>query len=582
MTTAGEGGVGNEHSRRRPASGPGQWAMLAAAILAGGRSPGALAAQQPSTARPAASQPAPSDTSHPATATVTYVQGTSIYVGAGRTNGIDEGSELFLIRHDSVLATLKVRYLSSHQSASEVIKGVSDIVVGDTVRFYPRQPGSGTAVAATTATPKAPRRFSGPGLHGRIGLRYLGATTSNDTGGIGLGDNGFKQPSVDVRLDGTALWDTPLGVAVDMRTRRTTVSSTGVPDQVDGHTRIYRAALLWNTIGSGFRFTAGRQYLTAVTSVSLFDGALLEMAGRRFTVGGFGGVEPDPVNLGFSSAIQDYGGYVQVHSEASTSSPWSVTTGAVGSYTGGKTNREFAFMQAMLSTSVFSFFGLQELDYYRPWKVALGESSLSLTSTYASGSVRPARWISFFGSFDNRRNVRLYRDAVNPATQFDDAFRQGYGGGLQLLGRRLRASGEWRKSTGGAAGSDANSYTGTVGIDRLTPLRLGISARATWYVTTNPPLTGLPGLPNTTGQLYSLMLGFDPFPVLHVSLDGGLKNETNPRFTSRTHAQWYGIEADAALARAWFLSLSASRDHEPLNPGNSITTQVYGGITWRF
>src|SRR5512143_4183267 len=77
------------------------------------------------------------DTSAVRSASVTYISGTSIYVSAGRTDGLVEGQELSVVRHDSTAATLKVVFLSSRQSSCEVVRGATDIAVGDLVRFTP-------------------------------------------------------------------------------------------------------------------------------------------------------------------------------------------------------------------------------------------------------------------------------------------------------------------------------------------------------------------------------------------------------------------------------------------------------------
>ncbi len=116
---------------------------------------------------------------------------------------------------------------------------------------------------------------------------------------------------------------------------------------------------------------------------------------------------------------------------------WSLTAGGVGSYQDGRSNREFGFLQASLNSRTVSLQAMQEIDYYRPWKVDQGESSWSLTSSYVSGALRPARWLSVHGAWDSRRRVRLYRDATNPAVAFDDAYRQGVWGGVTLRGGRV-------------------------------------------------------------------------------------------------------------------------------------------------
>lgn len=181
------------------------------------------------------------------TSTVTFLSGAEIYVGVGRQEGLIEGAELSVVRRDSVVSTLRVKFLSSHQSSCEVIRGANDIKVGDVVRFSPRAPAAGTGATATAARPHRPRRLSGPGIHGRLGMRYLRATSAatGDSSGAAAGSTGFNQPSFDLRLNGLSIGGTPIGLSVDLRTRRTVSSSTGQPNRVDGKTRVYQAAIFW-------------------------------------------------------------------------------------------------------------------------------------------------------------------------------------------------------------------------------------------------------------------------------------------------------------------------------------------------
>jgi hypothetical protein len=545
---------------------PSAWLWWVAALTLAAAAPllGQAGPPRPATAATAATQD-----SAVRTAPVTYVSGTTVYVAAGRADGLVEGQELRINRQGGGTITLKVVFLSSRQASCEIASGATDVVVGELVSFTPQlaaAPAPAGAPQTATATPHRTtrRRLNGPGLHGRVGARYLVAHEDALNGG-------FNQPSFDLRLDGQALGDTPIGLAADLRTRRTTSTSGDGTSTVDGRTRVYQAALLWNTPGSSFRMALGRQYLTAVTSVTLFDGALVELNGSHLAFGAFGGVEPEPANLGFSRDVQDLGGYLQLHNRPGGTGFWSFSLGAVGSYSTAATNREFAFAQASVSTSAVSLYALQEVDYYRPWKVKLGEDALSPTSTYVSGSLRPTRWIAFTGGYDNRRSVRLYRDAVDPATQFDDTYREGVNGGIALLGRRVRVSGDVRRSDGGGNGT-ATAWTGSAGLDRFTPLHLSLTGRATWY--SNPALDG---------RLYSGRVGVDPFTPLHLEFNGGLRNEdTAPTAvilgTTHRHITWYGADLDLSLARGWFLSLSGTREKDP----DGFTTQFYGSMTWRF
>jgi hypothetical protein len=523
---------------------------------------------------------APVQMAPPGTASVTFISGAEIYVSAGRHEGLVEGAELTVTRHDSAVATLQVKFVSSHQSSCELIRGAKNVVVGDAVRFVPRPQAAGAAATLATAAPHHPRRLSGPGIHGRLGLRYLRATSSAtmDSSGVPTGSTAFNQPSFDLRMSGLSLGGTALGLSVDLRTRRTVTSSTGQPDRTDGKTRVYQAAVFWGAPGAGFRTVAGRQYLAAVTSIGMIDGQLVELNGPHVSVGVFGGLEPDAATLGFSPDIEDHGGYIQLHNRPGT---WSFTTGAVGSYEAGNANREFGFLQASVNNRYVSFYGLQEVDYYRPWKVQLGEKEFSFTSQYATGLLRPSPWLSFSASYDKRRSVRLYRDTQNPETAFDDAYRQGYGGGIQLNGRRIHVGGDWRRSTGGTAGR-ADSFTGTLSLDRLTPLNLGFVARATWYQNQNDSTLNLPGAPRTRGLLYSAQLGFDPLTALHIDGNWGIRREDNPSTLALQQSIWYGVNVDMSLARAWFVSFSGLRQTDPANPGTNTTVQLYASITWRF
>ncbi|MEO8636203.1 MAG: hypothetical protein ABI587_13090 [Gemmatimonadales bacterium] len=494
-------------------------------------------------------------------ANVVYLTGSSIYITAGRADGLVEGQNVSVIRHDSVAATLRVAFLSSHQAACELVRGTADVSVGDLIHYLPSLPATITPTTGVASSRRPTRhRLSGPGIHGRIGARYLVAQESPGSGG-------FHQPSVDLRFDGLGVAGTPLGLAIDVRTRRTTSSSTNGTSTVDGHTRLYQAALFWNQPGSGFRLAVGRQYLTAVTSVSLFDGGLVEVGGSHLTVGAFGGTEPAPANLGYSREVQDFGGYFQLHSATGSGSPWSITTGGVGSYSSGKANREFAFLQTSFNTRALSVYGLQEMDYYRPWKVQQGEPAISPTSTYLSTSLRPARWLALNVAYDNRRSVRLYRDAVDPATSFDDAYRKGVWSGLSLIGRRVRLSGDVRFSDGGTSGS-ATAYTGTFGLDRMTPLHLSFTGRATQY--RNATLDG---------RIFTGRIGVDPWQAVHLDLNGGLRNEHSPLADpSHRNITWFGGDLDVSIARAWYLSLSGQRERSP----DLTTTQLYSSLSWRF
>lgn len=511
-------------------------------------------------ARPAAAQ----DSTR--TAHITYLTSLSAYLDAGREDGLTEGASVDVVRGGTPIASLKVAYLASHQAACDIVSTSASLSVGDTVRFVraaraPKLAGD-TAYTPTTMAARASTNGRSHQIRGRLGVRYLDVIPRDSIG------THLSQPSFDLKLDGFAVGGTPLGISVDVRTRRTASTRPDGTSVTDGLTRVYQAALFLNSPTGPFRLTVGRQFSPALASLSLFDGAMMEYNKPGWSVGAFGGTEPDPVDMSFSSAIQDYGGYFQLHNGPTAPAHWLVTLGGIGSYEGGQPNREFLYLQAGFSSRRFSAFATQELDHYRAAKQALGEPPFSLTSTFATLRYELADGVSLNGGFDNRRNVRLYRDVVNPETAFDDAFRQAAWGGISFqFARRYRLGFDVRSSTGGTVGG-AQAYSAYLGADRLTGFGLSVRTRTTRY--TNP---------NLTGWLNSLTLGVDPFSRLHLELNGGLRIEQDPIASlSNVRTTWFGADLDLGLGRSWYLLVSATRESGAFDAND----QIYSALTYRF
>jgi hypothetical protein len=493
---------------------------------------------------------------------VTYVVGTSVYLDAGRADGVVEGLQFQLIRGDTVAAIYAAQYLASHQTACAWVSGAKDLQVGETMRYVPRltAPAKTAPAGTSKSTPASAGNGSRSGLHGRLGVRYLIMR--------GEGGTGVSQPAGDLRLNGQPLAGAPVALVADIRARQLRVTRADGTSAIDGETRVYELALAWAPQGSPLRAVVGRQFVPELAEIGLLDGASVQLNPRGFSLGAFGGTEPDPVQLGFSRAVQDYGGYFSLHDAPGAGSLWRVTLGGVGSYSGGVANREFGFLQGSYSGPVVSLFATQELDYYRPWKVAAGESSaFSLTSTFADATIRLSRALSIRGGYDTRRNVRLYRDVIDPTVTFDDSYRQGAWGGFGWSSRGVRLGGDVRASFGGPAGR-ATVYTGSLGLARVTSLPISLGARASWYQTAR-----------TTGSLYSLRAGGDLTGPVHLELSGGLRLEHDSlQVPADRQFPWIGADLDVSLGRSWYLLLSGSHEGGPDGP----TDLGYLSLTFRF
>jgi hypothetical protein len=522
-----------------------------------------------------AQRPAPPARARDSTriALVTYTSGQSVYVGAGRADGVREGMALEVFRGAAVIATLRATYLSSHSSSGEIVTSTAAPAVGDSVRFHPSFDATSITAAdslssdTSVATGTAPWRRP---VRGHVGVGYLGVAQPN-----GDGARSLQEPSTDVYLEAARVGGSPIGFVIDSRTRQT-IGSTPA-DALSNRTVVYQMSVSAADPRSGARLSVGRQYSAALSSVSLFDGVTAELNRSRWGVGAFGGLQPDPSTMGYSSAIREAGGYAQLHNEANDGFPWSVTTGGVESRDAGQLNREFAFTQVALTSRVVSLFATQEVDFNRGWKLAAGEPAVSPTSTFATLTVRPTDEISFDGGMDNRRNVRLYRDYVNPVTEFDDAYRQGvWGGASARILSAMRLGADARISRGGPAGG-ADYYTGSLDVGRISAAGVEAHVRATKYSTDW-----------STGWLNAWSASVDPLGVARFEINGGVRTEHDvvrdtsaasfPPVPGLGGAWWVGASVDLNLGRSFYLVVSGVRD----GSGTELTNQIYSSLVFRF
>jgi hypothetical protein len=521
---------------------------------------------------------------------VSYVAGGSVYVDAGRLDGLREGDSLAVLRGGKAVAWLRASFLSSHRASCDTLATLAPVQVGDLVSFVTDAAGAaagsadssaaagaappGSAVPGVAATAPAalaagagappaaapPRAAHRTGkMHGRIGARFL---TVQSDGGARL-----TQPAFDLRLDGASLGGAPLDLALDFRGRRVTQSLPGRTTLNTDRGLFYRFSLATHDLPGRVRITVGRQLSPALAPVNLFDGALLERRGARWNAGFFSGTQPEPLRLGLSGAIVQGGGYAEWHQPEGSAKRWSVTGGAISSYDHGVTNRDFGFLNLFYLDRVLSASLSQELDMNRGWKRDLGQPALQATGTFATTNLRLGPALSLRAGYDNRRNVWLYRDRTTPENLFDDRYRQGaWGGALLDLAHHVRLTGDGRTSS--IAGAQRqNGWTGGLEAYRLAVLNLALRARYS-------RLTGS-GLENT---LASYGAGLDPLAWAHVELTAGQRRTRDPLAGVGERSQWLGADFDVTLPGRAYLNASYEDD----SGGQSPMRQAYFGLSWRF
>lgn len=523
---------------------------------------------------------------------VTYLAGGSVYVDAGRSEGLREGDSLVVVRAGRAIAWLRASFLSSHRASCDTLRTLAPVQVGDLADFITDNAGLATAGADTSVaaadapasggppTPGAPAATAVPGvrasvaapaaapprvprgggsLRGRVGARFL--TVQSERGGR------LTQPALDLRLDGANLGGAPFDLAVDFRGRRVSQSLPGRATLNSDRGLFYRFALATHDQVGHYRLTVGRQLSPALAPVSLFDGALVERRSARWSAGVFTGAQPEPLRLGMSGAIVQGGGYAEWHAPAGAARRWAVSGGAISSYDHGHTNRDFGFLQGFYLGRTSSATLSQEVDVNRGWKRDLGQPAFQATGTFLTTNVRIGPALSLRAGFDTRRNVWLYRDRTTPENLFDDRYRQGGWGGASLdVAHHVRLTGDARSnSIGGARRQDG--WTGGVEGYRIT--RWSVTARARYS-----RLTGA-SLENT---LASFGVGLDPLAGVHVEAAAGRRTTKDVARAALEQTQWQSADLDLTLVRSAYLSASFENDAGGLGGSQ----QAYLGLSWRF
>lgn len=520
-------------------------------------------------ARPAGAGPsppvAPDTLARPAagTARVTYLSGGTVYLDAGSLDGLKVGQTLELQRNGLVIATLRADFLASHRAACTVVAG-EPAVVGDVLRFKPVRVERSASMAGAadsaraSATPSRRRRgtwFRRNGLRGRVGARLLAVNDLRGDGG------GFRQPSLDARLEGTRVGGGDIDLSVDVRTRRTYRTETEAADL--SLTRVNRLSVARQSAGSRLRISAGRLTNSGLSSVNLFDGVLTEYLGSRLAAGLFAGSQPGTRDWNYSRDIMEYGGYLRYQNESTAPRRWSLTGGGVTSLRRNVTNRDYLFLRGQWNDARTFVFGSQEIDINRGWRRNLEAGALSWTSSLLSVQVRPSERLTLIGGYDSRRSVRMYVDRETPESDFDAAHRQGWSAGATVHAvRNLSLSGDRRRNGSGPDRSEAS--TGSWRATRIPGLTMDAGGRHTRYRN-----------PLSTGWLHAWTLGGGLGSGRRLEAHAGLRDETSrDGAASRTLTRWYGLNLDVGIARSIYLLLSGERTRGDLEKNDQYDLSV--------
>jgi hypothetical protein len=502
------------------------------------------------------------------TARVTYIAGGSIYVDAGRAEGLAVGDTLALMRAAERIGWLRVTFLSAHSAACDTMDMTAPVVVGASVQFTISRTRTAPADASTVPAgviasggdstvasgPDAQPRHLSDRIRGRVGAGYEAVAGVPD---------GIQRPSFDLRFDGRGLTRMNADVAVDLRARRSFQRDTMLI-RTEMVSRLYRGSITLHPRPRSLRVSLGRQSSPSFSNVSLFDGGLLEWSSPNWGAGAFAGTQPDPERLAFSTDVAQAGLYLERRSSPRPARAWSLGLGAISSVQDGEPNRDFVFLQGSLRTQRGFATLLQEADINRGWRRD-DAPGFELTSTFVSSQWLVAPRVAMRLGYDGRHAVRLYRDRLTPETEFDDWFRQGAwtGIGLDVL-RALHLDADFRQRFGDA---EEQSSTWGAGLDGRPVAGVRLRGR---YSSHRSERIG--------SDLVSLGLGIDPGPALHLELNGGIRDDIDRIIETRSRTRWGSADLDLIVLQRWYVLASYEIDRSEF--GDLQQSRV--GVSWWF
>ena len=487
---------------------------------------------------------------------VAYVSGGSIYLEAGRDLGVTVGDSAEARRDGRRIAGLVIREVTSRRALCDTFAGAAMPAVGDEVSYTARTATPLAAAGDSAASDSAP---PGEGLpratasrsrtwRGRVALGFIGVNP--DEGGT------LRQPTLDLRLDrlGRAL-----NLHADVRGR-----STSAAGATDREARVYRLAATLHDTASRRRLTVGRQVLSSAPGAAFFDGAVAELDRGSWTFGMFGGGEPEASTFEPSFDQVQAGAFTRYRRTREGRS-WSGTLGFLDARYRGQSDRDAAFIDLSHFTPSRAVFVNQEVDVNPSWKRALGDPSVSATSTFLFARQSFGRSFALQAGFDNRRNVRLARDRESAETVFDDRYRQGgWTGATWDAAGWLRVDGSGRWLSGVSEASHA--YTAMLLL--RTPKRHDLSLRMRSTRTEGA----------TDGWLHVAEAEWRFAGDRRLLVRTGFEHWHDSNGITTTENHWSGAELESGLgARLFGFAGGEWRDGDG---GGSLQSQA--GVSWYF
>ena len=508
---------------------------------------------------------------------VKYISEDSVYLDAGRNEGLEEGMILHLVHADAgggttesvrfqdqpPIADVRIFSVADSSSAAAILKSQGDLTVGDIAYLdvqsvHAREVKTNSAesenypavvtfsygdpldeeVRATTVSEKTGEPIENQ-MRGRIGLDvgYIsepGGVSSRELGGV-IG--------ADISRIGGTHWNFT-GYWRSDYTTQSTGNLSGVPPLTLNQLldRTYHLGLYYQNPDSVVTMGVGRLFLPYAPSLSTIDGGYFGYRiDQRLTVGTFGGSTPDPTSWSYAPDQRIAGVFVNYAYGDFERLHLSDTFGLAGTSIGWHLAREFAFGENTISLGhAFSIYNALQIDEGRTALEGMTYST-GLTQSFSSIRYQPIHLLTFDLDHNYLRNLPTFDPALISTGLLDQYLFQGLSGGVRIeLPYRIAISTDIgrSKSSTDTSSSWNQMYGVTLGEIKNTGLQLDAH-----YAKFNSSFG--------QGQYEFLSLSRSIAERFHVQLQAGMQH-LNSSFSTNSDSKFVTSIVDCSLGPRYF------------------------------
>ncbi|RKY91235.1 MAG: hypothetical protein DRQ13_11670, partial [Ignavibacteriae bacterium] len=367
------------------------------------------------------------------TGKVSYKSAENIYVKFDDTQGIEKDDTLFVKNEGKFVPVIKVLFTSSKSISGSIIGGNKIKVDDEVLAFINIEPDTkelpvetGVLILPTAENEiKQPvekystTKLVAPEVKGRITVQsYSNFSNQNRRFDYQRWRYAFK-------LNANNIGGSNLSYTQYINFAYRADEWNSISSNFGQALRVYDLALKYD-FSSATSAWVGRHLNRRISNIGSIDGVQFETALTPFSLGLVVGSRPNFNDMGYNSKLFEYGAYISRYDSLGHRGMYN-TFGYFEQTNDLKTDRRFIYLQHRNSIITNTrLFLSTEVDLFKKIN-GESKSEFSLTSLFISANIRASDYVTFYLSYDARKNVIYYETSKNFIDSlFENETRQGF------------------------------------------------------------------------------------------------------------------------------------------------------------